>query len=151
MQRSRCALAANAALREAEFGNTVAAQQAIAAALALAPGRDVKVLTALAWAHAADNARAKAAAEQLEGDYAQDTMVKFYWLPTIYAAIANNSGHAEESISLLEGARPYELGLPPQLQVGTLYPFSCADRRTWWPTMAAPQPENFRRSLITLD
>ena len=49
-------------------------------------------------------------------------MVKFYWLPTIYAAIANNSGHAEESISLLEAARPYELGLPPQLQIGTLYP-----------------------------
>jgi serine/threonine protein kinase/tetratricopeptide (TPR) repeat protein len=113
---------ANAALREAEFGNAPAAQQAIAAALALAPGRDVKVLTALAWARAGDNARAKAAAEQLEKDYAQDTMVKFYWLPTIYAAITNNSGHAEESISLLEGARPYELGLPPQLQVGTLYP-----------------------------
>jgi eukaryotic-like serine/threonine-protein kinase len=113
---------ANAALREAEFGNAAAAQQAIAAALALAPGRDVKVLTALAWARAGDNTRAKAAAEQLEKDYAQDTMVKFYWLPTIYAAIANNSGHAEESVSLLEAARPYELGLPPQLQVGTLYP-----------------------------
>jgi Flp pilus assembly protein TadD/predicted Ser/Thr protein kinase len=113
---------ANAALREAEFGNTAAAQQGIAAALALAPGRDVKVLTALAWARAGDNARAKAAAEQLEKNYAQDTMVKFYWLPTIYAEVANNGGHAEESISLLEAARPYELGSPPQLQVGTLYP-----------------------------
>ena len=113
---------ANAALREAEFGNVAVAQQGIAAALALAPGRDVKVLTALAWARAGDNARAKAAAEQLEKNYAQDTMVKFYWLPTIYAAIANNGGHGEESISLLEAARPYEVGLPPQLQVGTLYP-----------------------------
>jgi serine/threonine protein kinase/Flp pilus assembly protein TadD len=113
---------ANAALREAEFGNTAAAAQAIVAALTLAPGRDVKVLTGLAWARAGDNTRAKAAAAQLEKTYAQDTMVKFYWLPTIYAAIANNSGHAEESISLLEAARPYELGLPPQLQIGTLYP-----------------------------
>jgi ATP/maltotriose-dependent transcriptional regulator MalT len=113
---------ANAALREAEFGNAAAAAQAIVAALTLAPGRDVKVLAALAWARAGDNTRAKAAAAQLEKTYAQDTMVKFYWLPTIYAAIANNSGHAEESISLLEAARPYELGLPPQLQVGTLYP-----------------------------
>ena len=113
---------ANAALRQAEFGNAAAAQQGIAAALALAPGRDVRVLTALAWARAGDNARAKAAADQLDKDYAQDTMVKFYWLPTIYAAIANNNGHSDESISLLEGARPYELGLPPQLQVGTLYP-----------------------------
>jgi serine/threonine protein kinase/Flp pilus assembly protein TadD len=113
---------ANAALREAEFGNAAAAAQAIAAALTLAPGRDVKVLAALAWARAGDNIRAKASAAQLEKTYAQDTMVKFYWLPTIYAAIANNGGHAEESISLLEAARPYELGLPPQLQVGTLYP-----------------------------
>jgi eukaryotic-like serine/threonine-protein kinase len=113
---------ANAALREAEFGNTAAAQQGIAAALALSPGRDVKVLTALAWARAGDNARAKTAAEKLEKDYTQDTMVKFYWLPTIYAAMANNTGHADESISLLEAARPYEMGLPPQLQVGTMYP-----------------------------
>ncbi len=113
---------ANAALREAEFGNGAATQQAIAAALTLAPGRDVKVLTALAWARAGENPRAKAAAEQLEKEYAQDTMVKFYWLPTIYAAITNNSGRADEAISLLEAARPYELGLPPQLQVGTLYP-----------------------------
>jgi len=50
-------------------------------------------------------------------------MVKFYWLPTIYAAITNNNGgHAEEAISVLQAARPYELGLPPQLSVGTLYP-----------------------------
>jgi len=35
---------------------------------------------------------------------------------------ATTAAHAEESISLLEAARPYELGLPPQLQVGTLYP-----------------------------
>ncbi len=113
---------ANSALREAEFKNVAAAQQGIVAALALAPGRDVRVLTALAWARAGDNARARAAAEQLEKDYAQDTMVKFYWLPTIYGAIANNAGHADESLSLLEAARPYELGLPPQLQVATLYP-----------------------------
>src|ERR1700752_5401902 len=40
----------NAALREAEFGNIDAAKQAVAAALALAPGRDVKVLAALTLA-----------------------------------------------------------------------------------------------------
>ena len=116
---------ANAALREAEFGNgnAVAAEQGIAAALALAPGRDVRILTTLALARAGDSSRAKAAAERLEKDYADDTMVKFYWLPTIYAAITNNNGgHAEEAISVLQAARPYELGLPPQLSVGTLYP-----------------------------
>ena len=34
----------NAALREAEFGNAAAAKQGVCTALALAPGRDVKIL-----------------------------------------------------------------------------------------------------------
>ena len=113
---------ANAALREAEFGNVEEAHKESAEALALAPGRDVRVLTALTWARAGDTAKAKASAEQLEKDYAEDTMVKFYWLPAINATIASNRGQAGEAISLLEAARPYELGLPPQLSVGTLYP-----------------------------
>jgi hypothetical protein len=45
---------ANAALREAEFGNATLARQSAAAALALAPGRDVQVLSALAMARAGD-------------------------------------------------------------------------------------------------
>ena len=36
------------ALREADFGNIAAAKQGVAGALALAPGRDVKMLSALA-------------------------------------------------------------------------------------------------------
>jgi tetratricopeptide (TPR) repeat protein len=39
----------NAALREAEFGNTAAAKQGVGAALALAPGRDVKLFAAWRW------------------------------------------------------------------------------------------------------
>ena len=49
----------NAALREAEFGNASQAKQGVAAALALAPGRDVKVLAAMALARVGDQARAK--------------------------------------------------------------------------------------------
>ena len=37
-------------LREAELGNGAAARQAVARALALAPGRDVKVLSSVALA-----------------------------------------------------------------------------------------------------
>src|SRR5207248_10414189 len=50
----------NAALREAEFGNAAAAIKGVSAALALAPGRDVKVLATLALARVGDTARAKA-------------------------------------------------------------------------------------------
>ena len=44
----------NAALREAELGNTASAKQRVTAALALCPGRDVKVAAALALARVGD-------------------------------------------------------------------------------------------------
>jgi serine/threonine protein kinase/tetratricopeptide (TPR) repeat protein len=57
---------ASAALREAEFANVAQARQDAAAALALAPSRDVKVLAALALARAGDPAKAGAIVAQLE-------------------------------------------------------------------------------------
>src|SRR5204863_7984070 len=50
----------NAALREAEFGNAAPAKQGVAAALALAPGRDVNVLPARTLAPVGGAARARA-------------------------------------------------------------------------------------------
>src|SRR5215469_16077379 len=59
----------NAALQEAEFGNAAVAKQDVAEALALAPGRDVKLLAALASARAGETARAKIIAEELEKNH----------------------------------------------------------------------------------
>jgi eukaryotic-like serine/threonine-protein kinase len=112
----------NAALREAEFGNAAMARQDVAAALALSPGRDVKMFSALTLARAGDAARAKTISEELEKSYPSQTMLKVYWLPTIKAAIELNSSNAAQALVLLEAAAPYELGQPSQLQVGTLYP-----------------------------
>jgi hypothetical protein len=112
----------NAALREAEFGNATAAQRGVAAALALAPGRDVKLFAALALARIGDAARAKAAVEELEKNYPLDTMLKVYWLPAIKAAIELNANNSAQAVVFLEAAAPYELGDPPQLQLGTMYP-----------------------------
>jgi serine/threonine protein kinase/Flp pilus assembly protein TadD len=112
----------NSALREAEFGNTAAAQQGVAAALALAPGRDVKLLAALALARIGETARAKAIVEELEKNYGSDTMLKIYWLPTINAATELKANNFTQAVVYLEAAAPYELGQPPQLQLGTMYP-----------------------------
>ena len=112
----------NAAVREAEFGNVGAAKQDISAALALAPGRDVKVLSALALARVGDSARAKAMIEQLEKSDPLNTVLKLYWLPTLKAAIELNGGNSAQALVLLEAAAPYELGEPPPVQEGTLYP-----------------------------
>jgi serine/threonine protein kinase/tetratricopeptide (TPR) repeat protein len=110
----------NGALREAEFGNSAVAKQKIDAAVALAPGRDVKVLAALTLARAGEPARAKALVEQLEKSNGTNTMLKLYWFPTIEASIDLNAGDASQALIALEAAAPYDLGGPAPINY--LYP-----------------------------
>jgi hypothetical protein len=112
----------NAALREAEFGNAAAAKQNVAAALALEPGRDVKLFGALTLARIGETAAAKPMVEELEKNSASNTMMKVYWLPTIEAAIELGGSNSSQAVIFLEAAAPYELGQPPQFQLGTMYP-----------------------------
>ena len=112
----------NGALREAEFGNASPARQAVATALALAPGRDVKVLAALTLARSGDTAHAKAMIGELEKSDPSNTVLKLYWLPTLKAAVELNGGNSAQALEALEAAAPYELGEPPPFQTGTLYP-----------------------------
>jgi eukaryotic-like serine/threonine-protein kinase len=112
----------NGALREAEFGNAAAAKQDVAAALALAPGRDVKLFAALTLARSGDAARAKAMVDELEKAYPSDTMLRVYWFPTLKAALDLDANNPAQAVISLEAAAPYELGQPPQLQLGTMYP-----------------------------
>ena len=112
----------NAALREVEFGNGAVAKQGVASALALAPGRDVKLFAALALARAGEPARAKAIVEELGKNYPSQTVLKVYWLPTIEAALELNANNSSQALVFLEAAAPYELGEPAQLQLGTMYP-----------------------------
>jgi eukaryotic-like serine/threonine-protein kinase len=111
----------NTAVREGEFGNVAAAKQDVGAALALAPGRDVEVLSALVLARVGDVARAKAMIEQLEKSNPSNTVLKLYWLPTLKAAIELHGGNSAQALLFLEAAAPYELGEPPP-GIGPLYP-----------------------------
>jgi DNA-binding winged helix-turn-helix (wHTH) protein/Flp pilus assembly protein TadD len=101
---------ANAALREALFGNAVAARQSAAAALA-ARSRDAEAQAALAYAFASDPAHAQSLADDLNNRFAQDTVVQMVWLPTIRAQIEAGRKHPDKSIELLEATTPYELGM----------------------------------------
>ncbi len=100
----------NAALREAELGNTASARQGVTAALALSSGRDVKVAAALALARTGGAARAKALAEELGKNYPSNTLLMLYWLPTINAAIELSKRNSSQALADLEAAVPYELG-----------------------------------------
>jgi eukaryotic-like serine/threonine-protein kinase len=112
----------NSALREAEFGNAAQARQDVATALRLAPGRDVKILAALACARAGDSAQARTLLAETDKSDPTNTVFKLYWFPAVRAAISLDTGTTDQAVEELEGAAPYELGTPLQFALGTMYP-----------------------------
>jgi serine/threonine protein kinase/tetratricopeptide (TPR) repeat protein len=111
----------NAALREAELGDTASAKQGATEALALSSGRDVKVAAALTLARIGDVSRATALMGELQKSYATNTLMKLYWLPTIKAAIELNKSNSSQALVDLESATPYDLGLAGTF-INYLYP-----------------------------
>jgi serine/threonine protein kinase/Flp pilus assembly protein TadD len=103
---------ANAAIREALFGNVEAARQNAAASVALASGsHDAEVQVALAYALAGDAAQAQSLADDLNKRFPQDTILQSVWLPTIRAQIETGRKNPAQSIELLQAATPYDLGM----------------------------------------
>jgi serine/threonine protein kinase/tetratricopeptide (TPR) repeat protein len=101
------------ALREAELGNVTVARQDVARALALAPGRDVKVLAAVALARSGETTQSKTILEALQRSEPTNTYLKVYWFPVIEASIAIAQQAADRAVVALEPVLPYELGAPP--------------------------------------
>jgi serine/threonine protein kinase/tetratricopeptide (TPR) repeat protein len=108
---------ADDSLSEAELGSLASARRKAAEALALSSGRDVKTQVALALARIGDTSKAKSMVEDLEKSYPTNTLLKFYSLPTVRAAIELSNGNSAQAIVDLEGAAPFEL-----TQRGNLYP-----------------------------
>ena len=111
---------ANAALREAELGDTASAKQGVKAGLALSPGRDVKEVAALALARIGDTPQATALVGELQKSYASNALLKLYWLPTINAAIELSKGNSSQALVYLEAAAPYEM--QSATSINYLYP-----------------------------
>jgi serine/threonine protein kinase/tetratricopeptide (TPR) repeat protein len=108
--------------REAEVGNAAVARQGVARALALAPGRDVKVLSALALARADDSAHANAIMDGLKKSEPSNTFLKVYWFPVLEASMALTQHAPDRAVIALEPCVPYELGNAPPESIGTLHP-----------------------------
>jgi eukaryotic-like serine/threonine-protein kinase len=103
---------ANAAIREALFGNADTARQNAAAAITLAVGdRDAEAQAALAYALAGDAAHAQSLVDDLSKRSPQNIVVQTVWLPTIRAQTETGRKNAARSIELLQAAAPYELGM----------------------------------------
>jgi len=116
---------AYAALHEAELGFPREASQQAEAALALAPGRDVRVLAGMALARAGRAAEATKLADGLNKELPLDTVIQDYVLPTIRAMQAINGGDGKLALTLLKPTAGYELGCPTAFlnTQPPLYPF----------------------------
>jgi predicted Zn-dependent protease len=113
---------ANAAVREALFGNAAEGRERAAAALRISAGRDLQYGAALTLAFAGDAARAQTLADDLAKRFPEDTIVQFNYLPTLRAQLALSRKDASKGIEALQAAAPYELGEPSIAFASALYP-----------------------------
>ena len=108
---------ANAALREALFGNFEQARQEAVTALAHSAGHDVQFEAGLALALAGESNRAKRIANDLAKLFPESTAVQFNYLPAIRAQIALSSNDYSKALGALQAGAPYDMGA-----MGRMYP-----------------------------
>jgi eukaryotic-like serine/threonine-protein kinase len=102
---------ADAALRDAAFGNREQMRQFASEAAKIAPSsRDAQVLSALAFARTGDAARAQAIVEDVNRRFPVNTMIQSVWLPTIRAQLELTSSNAAKAVESLQRTADYELG-----------------------------------------
>jgi DNA-binding winged helix-turn-helix (wHTH) protein/tetratricopeptide (TPR) repeat protein len=125
-QTERAALwEVGAAVRDALFGNKIAATEWAHSALKLSKDREVQYGSALAFAISGDSSRAETLAAEMEKRFPEDSSVRFNYLPTIGAVLALNRAVPQAALERLKIAEPHELGIPPSGVsglFGALYP-----------------------------
>ena len=111
----------SAALWEALAGDAAEARRHAAKALQLSSGRNAEFGAALAQAFTGDAAKAQSFVDDLAERFPEDTIVRFYYLPTLNAQLELNHGHPAKAIDALQASAPYELGSPTGI-AGAMYP-----------------------------
>jgi serine/threonine protein kinase/tetratricopeptide (TPR) repeat protein len=110
------------ALRESEMGDAASTRKFATAALALTPGRDVELLSAIAYARSGDATNAQKLIDRLNRDSPVDTIIQGFWLPSARAALELSHGTPARALEVLEPAAPYDLAAPGQFQLSTAFP-----------------------------
>ena len=110
----------NEALREAEIGNSAQARRLAAEALILNDGKDIAARVALVFARSGDAVQAQNLVDKFDREFPHDTIMQFYYLPSIRAAIELSRHHPQKAVEALQDAMRYEMGTPSAF--GNLYP-----------------------------
>ena len=96
---------------DAESGNSSAARDIAAKALAISRNRSSMERAALTLATAGDAAQAEGLAEELDRQFPVSTLMQNYTLPTIRAEIAINRKQPGQAVEMLKRALPYEYAM----------------------------------------
>ena len=105
---------ANAAVQQAAYGNAAEARQSAAEALKVAAtSQGVESEATLAFAMAAETARAESLAQDLGKRFPLDTQMQSLWLPAIQAQLALNKKNPAAALNTLQAASRMELGTIP--------------------------------------
>jgi tetratricopeptide (TPR) repeat protein len=114
---------ANAAIREALFGNMDEARRSAAAAVVLAPGsRASEPQAALAYALAGDAPHAQSLVKDLADKFPKDSVLREILLPTIRAQIEVGRKNFLRAVQLVEPTAPYQLSPLGSAPNSCLYP-----------------------------
>jgi eukaryotic-like serine/threonine-protein kinase len=119
---------ADAAVREALFGNVSTAKRRGVDALELSKSRDVAYGVGFARALSGDSSRSQALTEDLSRRLPEDTRVQFTYAPTLRALLALDHSQPSKAVELLQTTILYEGGSPTTggseflLGAGNLYP-----------------------------
>ena len=115
---------ANAAIRQAAFGNPSEARRATAEALKLAPASpSVESEAARAFAMAGDPVRADSLAEDLRKRFPQNMQLQSLWLSAIHAQLALDRKNPAAALTALQTTEAIELGqIESVINISCLYP-----------------------------
>jgi eukaryotic-like serine/threonine-protein kinase len=109
------------ALREAEIGDSAQAEQEAAKALKKVQDRGDQLVLALVFARVADIAEAQKLADVINKDSPSDTVVQYYCLPAIRAAIRLHENDPAGAVEILRPTVKYDLAYPADF-FNSLYP-----------------------------
>jgi hypothetical protein len=127
------------AIYETAFGNAAAAKQSAHQALALSDDRDVKFACAFALALAGDLQAAYKLEGELDKEFPEDTLVRFYYLPVLRGVLAGAHGDGAKALGFLTDTS-FDLATPRTNSIGgfgALYPAFTRGRAY----LAAHQPK----------
>jgi Flp pilus assembly protein TadD len=113
---------AQAAVRQAEAGNSAKANQLITEALAQTQDQSVTILSAFVLARTRQFEKARAITDSLDQKNPASTFVQKYWIPILRAESDLQSGKPNDAIATLAVYEPFDLSTPPEFYKGTLYP-----------------------------